>query len=62
MRADIVHAGTKEFSYDIRTIVGLAKKIEKIGTKIIWENIGDPVAKGELIPDWIKEIVKQESK
>lgn len=25
---------------------------------MIWENIGDPVAKGEKIPEWMKEVVK----
>lgn len=26
---------------------------------MIWENIGDPVAKGEKIPAWMKEIVQE---
>ncbi len=27
---------------------------------MIWENIGDPVAAGEVIPDWMKEILRKE--
>lgn len=57
MRIDIVQPGADELSYEIREIVELARRIESAGTPIIWENIGDPVAKGELVPDWIKEIV-----
>lgn len=57
MRTDIVHIGADELSYEIREIVDVAKKIEKLGKNISWENIGDPVAKGEKVPDWIKEIV-----
>ncbi len=58
MRTDLVHPGADELHYEIRAIVGLAKKIEKLGTQITWENIGDPVAKGEKVPEWIKEIVR----
>ncbi|HUQ30336.1 MAG TPA: pyridoxal phosphate-dependent aminotransferase [Candidatus Paceibacterota bacterium] len=61
MRTDIVHPGAGELHYEIRAIVELAKKIEKLGTPITWENIGDPVAKGELVPGWIKEIVQKEA-
>lgn len=60
MRNDIVHSGAGELTYEIREIVAVAEKFEKMGVKILWENIGDPVAKGEKIPDWIKEIVKKE--
>ena len=47
MRTNIVHAGADELSYEIREIVEVARKIEKLGMPIVWENIGDPVAKGE---------------
>ncbi len=57
MRTDLVHAGADELTYEIREIVEVAKKIEKLGQKISWENIGDPVAKGEPVPVWIKDIV-----
>ncbi len=58
MRTTIVHPGAGELKYEIRQIIALAKKVEALGTSIIWENIGDPVAKGEKVPTWIKEIVK----
>lgn len=35
----------------------MARKIEALGLPIVWENIGDPVEKGQPIPDWIKEHV-----
>lgn len=60
MRNNIVHSGAGELTYEIREIVAVAEKFEKMGVKILWENIGDPVAKGEKIPDWIKEVVKKE--
>ncbi len=57
MRNNIVYEGADQLTYEIREIVEVAKKIEKTGVKICWENIGDPVQKGEKIPEWIKEIV-----
>ncbi|PIR40366.1 MAG: aminotransferase [Candidatus Zambryskibacteria bacterium CG10_big_fil_rev_8_21_14_0_10_34_34] len=60
MRTNIVHSGAEELTYEIRGIVAVAEKIEKLGIKILWENIGDPVTKGEKIPSWIKEIIKTE--
>src|SRR4051794_10942087 len=58
MRNNIVHAGSSELTYEIRGIVALARQIEAHGVPIVWENIGDPVAKGEPIPTWMKEIVR----
>ena len=46
-------------TYEIRGIVEVAEKIKSLGQEIYWENIGDPVAKGYQIPDWIKDIVKK---
>ena len=60
MRTKIVHIGADELTYQIREIIEMAQKIEKFGISIIWENIGDPVAKEEKIPKWIKTIVKKE--
>ncbi len=60
MRNNIVHAGAEELTYEIRKIVAVAEEFEKLGVQIFWENIGDPVAKGEKIALWIKEIVKKE--
>src|SRR5574341_2500048 len=57
MRNNIVSLGADELKYEIREIVAVAKEFAKLGLAITWENIGDPVQKGEKIPDWIKEIV-----
>jgi len=62
MRTDLVHPGAGELIYEIREIVEVAKKIESLGMPIVWENIGDPVAKGEQVPDWIREIVQVAAK
>ncbi len=59
MRTDIVHSGAGELTYEIRNIVNVGNKLEKVGLKVNWENIGDPVAKGEVIPQWMKEIVAE---
>ncbi len=59
MRTSIVHPGADNLRYEIRQIVEVAKAIEAAGQPIRWENIGDPVAKGERPPAWIKEIVGQ---
>lgn len=57
MRTDIVHIGAGELTYEIRNIVNVGLKLQGYGMKTHWENIGDPVAKGETIPQWMKEIV-----
>ena len=57
MRTAIVHPGADNLRYEIRQIVEVAKAIAAAGQPIRWENIGDPVAKGENPPAWIKEIV-----
>lgn len=57
MRTDIVHIGAGELTYEIRNIVNVGLKLQSLGMKVHWENIGDPVAKGEVIPQWMKEIV-----
>ncbi len=59
MRTNIVHIGAGELSYEIRNIVNVGQKLEHLGLTTNWENIGDPVAKGEEIPQWIKEIVAE---
>ena len=60
MRSDLVSTGAGEMTYEIRNIVNVAEKLQKYGVKINWENIGDPIIKGEIIPDWMKEIVAKE--
>ncbi len=57
MRNNIVHIGAGELTYEIRAIVAIAEELNRLGIKTNMENIGDPVAKGEQIPLWIKEIV-----
>ncbi len=57
MRTDILHIGAGELTYEIRNIVRIADKMQKMGINIKMENIGDPVAKGEKIPQWMKKIV-----
>ncbi len=55
MRTHIVHDQADSLVYEIRQIVILARRIAAAGVPITWENIGDPVAKGEPVPDWIIE-------
>jgi aspartate/methionine/tyrosine aminotransferase len=57
MRNNIVHIGAGELTYEIRAIVEIAEKLNRLGIKTNMENIGDPVAKGEKIPTWMKKIV-----
>lgn len=57
MRRDIVHEGAQNLRYEIREIVQVAHQIRDLGLEITWENIGDPVQKGEAIEPWIREIL-----
>ncbi|PLX97132.1 MAG: aminotransferase [Desulfuromonas sp.] len=57
MRNNIVHIGAGELTYEIRAIVDIADKLKELGIKTNMENIGDPIAKGEKIPEWMKKIV-----
>lgn len=59
MRNNIIHPGADELSYEIREIVNFGNELEKLGVKMLWENIGDPVAKGEKLPGWMRNIVKR---
>ena len=59
MRTDILHIGAGELNYEIRNIVNVGEKLQKLGVQVNWENIGDPVAKGEQMPDWMKDIVAE---
>jgi len=60
MRNNIVHIGASELTYEIRQIAEVATRLEKMtGKPIFWENIGDPVQKGEKIPIWIKDIISK---
>ncbi len=60
MRTNIIHPGADKLHYEIRAIVSLAKQIEDLGMQITWENIGDPIHKGEKVPLWIREKIKND--
>lgn len=62
MRQNLIHPGADKLRYEIREIVDVAKYVTKTGIPIVWENIGDPVAKGEVPPAWIKKIVADTTK
>ena len=36
----------------------MANKLIEHGVDVVWENIGDPIEKGEKIPEWMKEALK----
>jgi len=57
MRRDIVHPGAGNLTYEIREIVAVGQMLRDLGVDVTWENIGDPVQKGETPPDWIRQIV-----
>lgn len=57
MRRNIVHVGAGSLIYEIREIVAVAHRLRDMGVPITWENIGDPVQKGENTPEWIRDIV-----
>lgn len=59
MRRNVVHPGASQLRYEIRQIVLLAREVARHGVEITWENIGDPIQKGESLPRWIKEIVAE---
>jgi aspartate/methionine/tyrosine aminotransferase len=59
MRRQIVHEGADQLTYEIRGIVAIAKQVRDCGVDIYWENIGDPVQKGEKLPGWMKAIVSE---
>ncbi|MBI5504470.1 MAG: pyridoxal phosphate-dependent aminotransferase [Deltaproteobacteria bacterium] len=59
MRRDIVHAGAGSLTYEIREIVAVGRQLQSLGVDVTWENIGDPVQKGEAPPKWIRDIVRE---
>jgi len=44
-------------SYAIRDIVKFGELVRRHGVEITWENIGDPIAKGETVVPWIRDIL-----
>jgi len=59
MRTNLVSPSSAHLSYAIRDIVKFGEVVRQHGVEITWENIGDPVAKGERVAPWIKEIVHE---
>jgi aspartate/methionine/tyrosine aminotransferase len=45
--------------YEIREIVAFARSLSRWNIAVQWENIGDPVKKGEPVARWIKDIVRE---
>ena len=62
MRQKLLNAGANELSYEIREIVKKADLLKKLGLSISWENIGDPIQKHHVLPQWIKDIVSDLAK
>jgi len=58
MRLDIAKGGTG-LVYEIRNIVNVANRLKEYGIDVIWENIGDPIQKGEQLPGWMKETLTE---
>jgi alanine-synthesizing transaminase len=75
MRTNLIKEGDEQLRYEIREIVEVANEIVSMLPAgytsgghdgraygpMIWENIGDPVAKGEALPNWMKEVVAKAS-
>ena len=59
MRRSIVHEGAANLHYEIREIVGVARAVRALGQSITWENIGDPIEKGEAVEPWIRDILHE---
>lgn len=57
MRQNLLREGASELSYEIRGIVRKAEQLQMLGETIYWENIGDPIQKNAVIPDWMKGII-----
>ena len=57
MRQKLLSEGASELSYEIREIVKKAEQLKKLGLKISWENIGDPIQKNHKLPQWIKDVI-----
>ncbi len=59
MRAPIHNSKAGLMRYGIREIVELSSELERLdpGKKFAWENIGDPVAKGWHVPEFVRGIL-----
>jgi alanine-synthesizing transaminase len=56
MRFDIAKSGSG-LVYEIRHIVNVANRLKRSGVEVVWENIGDPVQKGEKVPEWMRKVL-----
>ena len=58
----ISHPSTPFLKYGIREIVEVAGKLKEFDPSynFVWENIGDPIAKGWPVPQFLKDILKEE--
>ena len=59
MRRNLLHVGAANLKYEIREIVVAAHELEQLGLELTWENIGDPVQKGEQPPLWIRDTISE---
>ena len=59
MRANLVSPSSAHLSYAIRDIVKFGELVRRHGVEITWENIGDPIAKGETVVPWIRDILHE---
>jgi len=57
MRQQLLSDGAKELNYEIRGIVRKAEELQRLGKTIYWENIGDPIQKNYVLPEWIRNII-----
>ena len=57
MRRNLLHVGAANLKYEIREITTAAHELESLGVELTWENIGDPVQKGEVPPQWIRDTI-----
>jgi len=60
MRNILLPQDLPQITYGIRQIVEKGRERETLGYPVIWENIGDPVQKGMMLPEWIKDIIARE--
>jgi len=61
VRQNLLRADSALLTYPIREVVEIGKQLEKLGDfKMIWENIGDPVAAGEEVPSWMHDVVQEQ--
>jgi len=59
MRHNIVHVGASSLTYAIREIVAVGHRFRDLGLEMTWENIGDPIQKGETVAPWIRQILHE---